>query len=466
MHLKNLSFDRRFIGLALWAIGASYYLINFHNINSLELWSDEVGVIQIAESPFSLIARSVFMWHASALPLDYWNMWAWNHIVIFFSKDYQEFIYRIPYMIFHIVAGIILVFYALNQASYKRSYLEKMFIGICIFLLYFLNPFLLQYSYEVRFYALSFLGVILAVRMMDYGSFYSTKNFPIVVIFTVNSIYQHIIVIPYLVWSLCDKKNRRQAIFMLGIFVGLFVIFFHKMLIATVPQTIPTFSFVMSPLVHMHEVLLAERAQFIFLLGIIVYGLCFFTKKTVYFLSLFLWSITIVIAIALYSQYASFHVRHYLFALPIMYFLLVTPLFRLKRRASIIYVIALTSVFTYSWINGQMQGALGLPRNFSKSIYGFKDAVVMASKITTKQIVTYSSDEPGQGAQISLLWYARRYKSAPPIIASNEREACLLESAFPEVVFIDILNRGRCPDVVKVKIFPETRATIYSRISM
>lgn len=51
----------------------------FRSVNNLELWVDEIGVINITHLPFSQISREVLATHVVP-QLDYWNMWLWNKL--------------------------------------------------------------------------------------------------------------------------------------------------------------------------------------------------------------------------------------------------------------------------------------------------------------------------------------------------------------------------------------------------
>lgn len=191
-------------------IAVCTYIFFFRYINNLELWVDEIQVIRFGQLPLGSIARTVLTEHVAVPPLDYWNMWIWQHIASVVPVAYAEFAYRMPYTGVH--AATALIFAALGRkmtAAWGWGGAFMMAIG---FFLYFFNPLPFMYSYEIRFYAMTLLGAAVVLMLYFQKRLYAAASEPLVLLFCLNSVYQFIILVPFIVLGIMDPATRKKAI--------------------------------------------------------------------------------------------------------------------------------------------------------------------------------------------------------------------------------------------------------------
>lgn len=201
---------QRHILFLLGYIAVCTYVFFFRYINNLELWVDEIQVIRFGQLPLGNIARTVLTEHVAVPPLDYWNMWIWQHVASLVPVANSEFAYRVPYMGVHVATA--LVFAMLGRriaATQKASGTFTMVIG---FFLYFFNPLPFMYSYEIRFYAMTLLGAAVVLMLFFQKRLYDATSVPLVLLFCLNSVYQFIILAPFIVLGIIDPTTRKKAI--------------------------------------------------------------------------------------------------------------------------------------------------------------------------------------------------------------------------------------------------------------
>ncbi len=154
-----LQLKQKRVFLMLLIIGAAFFLTAKTAILETEFWGDEIGVIQIAQSKFSTIAELAITRHVAVPPLDYQNLHWWLLLTKSLPASQQEFVWRVPYMLMHIVTAIFFAFIVLANLDLSRR--ENMVFTFIVFLTYLTNPLFFVYGFEIRFYALSLLGLML-----------------------------------------------------------------------------------------------------------------------------------------------------------------------------------------------------------------------------------------------------------------------------------------------------------------
>jgi hypothetical protein len=180
-------------------------------ISQLELWVDEVAVINIARLPIADVAHEAMSTHVVVPPLDYMNMWIWDRYVRMMPFGIWEVAYRVPYMAIHSVTAVLFAFLI---EGYVHARVRHWFVYVVSFMVYFFNPLLFYYSLEVRFYAVMMLGVVLGLLLMSHAGMTSRTAIGFWV-FLLNSSFQFLFLPLLAIPGLLTKSTRKGALLVL-----------------------------------------------------------------------------------------------------------------------------------------------------------------------------------------------------------------------------------------------------------
>lgn len=127
-------------------------------IYSLEFWGDEIGVIEIARKSFAEVAPLAQNIHAAVPPLDYQNLHVWLKLTANIPLTYREFIWRVPYMLYHCIASALFAQLLVLLTDKKKGGTIIVWLG---WLLFYTHPLGIEYALDIRFYALSLLSSVI-----------------------------------------------------------------------------------------------------------------------------------------------------------------------------------------------------------------------------------------------------------------------------------------------------------------
>lgn len=152
-----LSFPNKKLFISLMMLGAIGFLLIKPIIDTIEFWGDEIGVIETARKPFLEIAPFVQTAHAAAPPLDYQNLYWWLRLVENIPLSEREFVWRIPYMLYHCCAAALFAQIVFILATHSKHRTILSLIGWAV---YFSHPLGIEYSLDIRFYSLLLLSSV------------------------------------------------------------------------------------------------------------------------------------------------------------------------------------------------------------------------------------------------------------------------------------------------------------------
>lgn len=375
--IKKISLN----SVVYFLIGILFYFFWSKKIADIEFWGDELGVIYVAKLPFEKIIPFISTNHASALPLDYWNMWIWKFAADLFPVSYREFAYRIPYMFFHLLAAII---FALTVEKESKNKGGGKIISLLAFLTYFFNPLLLLYSIEVRFYSQTALGATVSLYLFLRKKLFRTPYFIFMLYFCLNSVFQFIILLPLIAYEFIRKRSDKKEI--VFCFFCLIMLFLTIKKIILIPQPVShqeSIKLIFSAL----NILINSQFWSLFLKVIFSFLIIvpLFRKhtrpKTLLFSGFISFYILVISLTAYIKGYFDFYVRHYLFVLPFFLFLFFVGFSKIKKQAVIFFFIFLYLNLSFIWIH-RMTKILytsDLNQNFyTKALLGNKAALELA----------------------------------------------------------------------------------------
>ena len=334
----------------------------YRDIVSIEFWNDELDTIMTSQGSFNLIIQSITKQFMLAPPLDYMIMWFWIRLVHVFPLDTHEFVYRIPYMFYHTLAGILFAQILLIARSGKKNIFivtEDIVMYILFFLLYFFNPPLFYYSIEIRYYSLLYFGSVFTVFLLISEQLTNIKYYYLILLLAFNHVFQYILFIPALLLSL-NRKNKQIVIKMLFILAISGVVFLPNTLNSIFISSSKWLMFLhpIPILVVFEHINTIIRMQFtstiqvvlviflLFLSGTTV--LKFNTFKNVTLL-IFIY-LLIVIILQYIFKYGAFAPRNLLFIQPFVLYVLMFGLAQLKNKITMIISMFVLLIFIIPWI--------------------------------------------------------------------------------------------------------------------
>jgi len=403
------NFTERYIIVTASIVSIITYALLFRYINGLELWVDEIQVIRFGQLPLSRIAQTVLHEHVAVPPLDYWNMWAWNKIASMFPTSVLEFVYRVPYMIAHTLSSIFIVL-AYRSVGKKISIFSEIFCVSIVYILYFFNPWLFTYSYEVRYYGPMLLGCAIVVYLYYHDALFDTHNISLQLIFALCSTYHFLILTPFIVLGLLSPRHRIKAVQLLLGTLSLGLIILPFVYIPTaMPQTIAIHR-IRESLIYLFFFYFDTVWKQIIVLGLTVCSI-FLRKKGLLLLGISAIGMYVVSLLNLRVNYEFFGAKHYLFVFP-LFTIAISETMQFRRFAhfSIIAGVAIIALFIptfyYRLHNMYAQGI-----SLSKSPMGLKYIFERSTQQKSNIIVEYgnANDSDISYAKKAISWYADHY---------------------------------------------------------
>lgn len=461
--VKGFHFGRlKRIVAIIFLTSSVIYLFFFNKIASIELWGDEIGVLNLSELPFENISSNVFSRHASVPPLDYWNMHFFRYVVMSSPVQYQEFFYRVPYMFFHIMSTIFFVIiihrFLQDKPAYKSTLLKNIILFLA-YLMYFFHPLLFVYSLEVRFYALAILGVMISFCLYFYKKLNNLYFLPLLLLFTLNSIFQFLIVIPIVSVAYCAKQvSFKNFLLYLSSFGSMALLIFVRL------QEAPTISSdilekkILDVLFQLLNINLMNNAVALMFASIMLAAFYRKRAQVFFFILIFIFQIASITLISYMKGYFDFHIRHYLFAVPTFLLLLFYSITVINNKKLIFLFMIIFTFVGMSWLLNSV-ALLKSENGLTKSPAGAKEIVSLAKK--NNQFLVYSSDYRILGINTmedpdfvsrsdfylsSYIWYAQKYNLEMKQ-ATTLSDACAIFNENPSALRISIIPNEKCNEL-------------------
>jgi len=420
-------------------------------IVSLELWGDEIGVIQIAGNSFLAIRDKVSTLHATVPPLDYWILHVWKVLVAVSPDKYHEFIYRIPYIIMHGVAAIVFALLVEKSCVGNTSKISTMLLFFLAFITYIFHPLLFPYSIEVRFYAMAALGSVIALSLFMQNRFFSLRYYPLLLIFCLNSIFQFIILLPYIVYGLLYTTiHRRSAIILSVSLLVLFVLIYPLLHIYPGIGYKASSKGILDALSHFRFLQFNSNLQLVAAGCMLLFE--FLRNKNRFslwgLLSILGFYITSVVVLAYTTQYFAFHVRHLVFTMPLVLYFLFLPLMKTQGTIQYIFMILFAVFFTIPWVQ-KTNTMITTHDLFSKILMGSKKLAQVSKKNSLDVIITPNTGPPALGDEKihyidSVKWYLRTYTSAKIVHAKSQNDVCHIVKTDKHFIVYSINDKIDC----------------------
>lgn len=417
----GLDSSRRLLTLICSVIAVSAYTLFFTRINNLELWVDEIQVIRYGQFPLRSIAQEVMAHHVAVPPLDYWNMWAWDKVVSLFPVSLSEGIYRLPYMVLHFFAALLLV-YISTEIVINRSRLMTAGISVFVFSLYFFNPLPFVYSYEVRFYSMLLLGVVVVLALYYKGKLFSYSYFPLILIFCLNSVYHFFILAPFLVKGIIDRSTRKNSA-LLSCAVLVMGFMFVRLLYVPKPEAgIYPAENIMNGLVWLNsfyfDALWKRVAAGLMLLLLVLYR----RKNAVFLFASVIFYLLVIIGLDMKYNYQYFGGKHFLFVIPFFTVMLIELIRTWKSAFARVCIIALISFMLLYPFATDTRNIYDGKLMFAKSPIGLKQVFQYATDNNIGTIIVdygNASETDIQYYTLAISWYLDHYPKIKIIEQAN-----------------------------------------------
>lgn len=424
--LRHIYFHRRRNLIACIAISAAgVYAALFPFINNQELWVDEIQVIRFGRLPLDSIARFVMTEHTAVPPLDYWNMWVWDKVVSLFPISVWEYAYRVPYMMLHTLAALLLALVYCDMIEKRKHWTDAVMIWVG-FLLYFFNPLPFVYSYEIRFYAMTLLGAAVVMALYYRNKLFSVPYYPLIVLFCLNSIYHFFILVPFLIAGMLKKETRRNAVLLYSA-VGAAAITIVPFLYVPRPDSgIVATERIFSGLSWLQNFYLNPAWKVYAALSALLILCIVRTKRAVFFFGSALFYIFVVVILDMKYNYRYFGAKHFLYAIP-AFTVLVYELMSVARslvvRIGVVCVLAFLFLWPfYSYLYDTYTGKVLL----AKSPLGLKQVFQYVSDHSVGTVIVdygNATEEDIRYYELAISWYAPLY-SKPKIIYRTGYVGC------------------------------------------
>jgi len=362
--------------------GVAFYLLLFSHINQ-ELWGDELEVLRLAYLPFGRIANEVFKQHVSSPPMDYWNLSLWRYVAEILPT-YREFIFRVPYMTFHLIAATLFAL-AVDKGVGNRNKVKGVDIRGALyfvaFFTYFFNPLLFAYSIEVKFYALSALGVVIVLSLFISDRFLNLKYLPLLLLFCLNSVFQFVIVAPFLlIFAIRTQTSIKKLMIFSGSFLTMFIMIWPRLSFYEITSRARTLDLIAKAMNEFVTIHLSNNAQVIGLF--IVLGIILLQKKTrqqaVILIGVLIFYLFTISLSEYIGGYLWFGVRYYIYVVPVLLFLIFL-VFKNKLFARWIVILGILVLYLYPWQKFITRMVLN-KYYFSKDLIGSKYVLEFANR--------------------------------------------------------------------------------------
>lgn len=432
-------------------IAGVYYLIHNNNISALELWSDEILSLKIAHNPFSAVAKQALTIGAFP-PIHYWELWFLEHIYGYIPAQYIELGYRIVPMIYHIFAGILFsafIQYKLIKIQSSRIYqISGTFVA---FFSYFFNPLLFPYSLEIRPYVMMSLISVLTLIVIDTEVIDTLEFVPLHILFFLISFFYAILYIPVAIWQFARTKSRLTPIYTI-IPIGVVYFFYIPYIGNPISGALSGVqTSIRSSLSQIQQVLFPTIIQLIFAIGATIYA--FKEDKKILYIAQTLTIFSVVTILGIVTRYTALAPRHYIFAIPLILYILISPIIRPTTKYSYIILGLFCLIITIPWIY-KTDLIVQKQQFFPKVSTGIKKVLTNAKNNNIQHIfIEKNTDEQNpyywNYAYINYVadWYISRYGFNKPTIVPSE-SICQTHANSPSSLIL-IYFTTKCPQLPK-----------------
>lgn len=475
-YLIDESINWKKIGF-LFLCASFLYTILLPQISALELWNDEIGVIEISRLPFPKISSVVLNTHASVPPFDYWTLAIFKPLFSKLNPHYFEIAYRFPYILYHSISAILFCFIISNRT--KNTSRLNLTSGLA-FVTYFFNPYLFFYSLEVRYFALSTLGSLLVLRVLIENLYFDKKLIFLSLVLGLNSIFQFIVIGAYLIiafgkalfqkdWKEALRSNNSHIVLFTHLILGLVLVL--RMYYPIPTQNIEMLSqiqFSLREFINMNLQYPIQKALiFIFTItSIFSFKLRKGHKTNLYVLFVAFAGLFIISFLSYVKNYSYFGPRHYIFIIPFLLYLVFENISVNKHRflPKQFIVFCIFSSFTIPWIV-RSTNILYHQKYISKDLFGSKKIILKSQESGNKIVFTpnmSSSDSDFYNlSTASLSWYAEQYGMNYSMTFSKEN-GCQIFSENPDSVLVSIGGKLQCNEnIFQPQLIVGSNSTIF-----
>lgn len=417
--------EYRVIILGQIIFSALYLLFHAPQILALELWSDEIFSLRIAENAFERIAKSALT-QSVIPPYHYWELWFWRTSIAFIPTYQIEIFYRIPSMAYHTVSAILFAWFISSKSNVNVRGWQYIVNGVS-FLSFYFNPLLFPFALEVRPYAAMVLGGVLSLIAIDSKEFMSIRYIPVqLTLFTI-SFFHAISWIPIGIYLWVRSYKKMFFIYVLT----LAVLYLSFMPYIRMPDH-STKEIVVFAINRSMYVISSVFASNYFSIGMLLLSCFYVFSKRSNYLPLFqicsLWMYSIVLGYMI--QYTAFAPRHLILSFPIFIYFLFMPLFNMKiLRAQILFLVCICMFFTLPWMR-KTETMITTLQFAPKISIGIKKAITQAQnqrRDIALGIIPVTFHDPLYFTYTYMeyisLWYIEQYHIRPPI-RMNGSEFC------------------------------------------
>lgn len=436
------------------------YVLWLPLINAIELWGDEIGVIQFARLPFEKIPSYVAAYHAAVPPLDYWNLWFWNKLAPLFPIPFHEFFYRIPYMVIHTIGATLFGFILLKELAINRHRVGRRLRALVYFVgffAFFFHPLLFWYSLDVRFYSLAATGSVVILYFFLYPDRLQKRHVPFLLFLCLNALSQNFLTgVLFLKTYIHNRQLYLLAAFgALGIL--LFVIGKHML----IPQPIPA--------IEMRDRIVTALKDFWSIpfpwivqsaLAIICIAGAFVSKNRRMLTTLiFGIGYFLVVSVGAFAKgYFDFHVRHYAFIVPWVLYSMLGAIVAMERKVRFALLGITLIIFIIPWGMGDYI-SLSEGKLISKALIGSKVVSSVAKQHRARIFIA-----PNEGGGVlpssvfefytrSIVWYGQQYGVSVSHVPPGA-DGCLKIASFSSVVVVSLTGDSPCfPQVEERSVF-------------
>ncbi len=455
------SHERRLMAILILLFALVVYALFFVPINNLELWIDEIEVIRFGQLPLGAIAREVMTKHVVVPPLDYWHMWLWNKVASLAPVSSMEFVYRVPYMLMHIMAATLLAMTFRRILTKGRRWVDAVVL-ITGFLLYFLSPLPFVYSYEVRYYGFMLLGAAVVITLHYQKKLFALRFFPLILLFCLNSVFHFIILLPFLVKGMMDKQTRKQVILLSGGLALMAVIIFPFLYVPRL--AISAGDTILQSLALLKNIYLEAWWQWAIASVSVLLLILLRRKNAIFFIIAFVVYVLLVVALESAIQYPYFGARHFIFLLPfgtvILYEL---ANIRASTRYKIVWtgIVWLTFLLPFrAYMGNTHAGTWRIP----KLSTGLKQVFQYASSHAIAHVlVEYgnTNKEDTWYYDIGISWYADHYPHITTMQYANLESCQIFHESQSALLYVvpDAASCGPMPHTTITRLYEATMVT-------
>lgn len=408
-------------------IAIAYFAVHIPQILRLEIWNDEILSLTVASGSFHTVSLNAFI-KGFLPPFHYWELWFWQHLVVGSPPQLTEVIYRLPYMVYHAAGAMVFSFAVMQMAKTSirgNPRVLTMFLRLTVFLLFFLNPFLLRYALEIRPYAFVSFATALLLLLWVNDKLLAWEFIPFHLMSFFHSFLYVLIYLPFAMSSYRGMTKKNIA-YISAMFSVLLVCFTFSSGFMQKTSSTGSINMILRALTNLRLFMIPS---FTSLMVILLSCLLAWRKKWWHVaMGALIFSLASMLVLAYLTRYIAFSLRHMIFIVPICLYILSVPLVSMKHWLSrFCGGILLIGVFIIPWM-------LSLEHSFQTQSFnnritlGVKPAMEAAGK-TGKPLIVNADSHNAYNIYYIVNWYASRYTIRQQVSSSPEDTCQLLSTS-------------------------------------